>query len=64
MKVIRPSVQTVTVSMTVTADEFISVQAEMKKRSNIVVRPDETKLIKNTDYSAKQNDRLKHNRDD
>ena len=51
-------------SMTVTADEFISVQAEMKKLSNIVVRPDETKLIKNTDYSAKQNDRLKHNRDD
>ena len=56
--------QTVTVSMTVTADEFISVQAEMKNRNEIIDRPDETKLIKNTDYSAKQNDRLKHNRDD
>ena len=51
-------------SMTVTADEFISVQAEMKNRNEIIDRPDETKLIKNTDYSAKQNDRLKHNRDD
>ena len=43
----------------ITVDVFISVQEEMKKRSNIVVKPDGTKVRKNTHYSAKQNNRLK-----
>ena len=48
----------------ITADVFASVQEEMKKRSNIVVRSDGTKVRKNTHYSAKRNNRLKHGYDD
>ena len=48
----------------ITTDVFISVQEEMKKRSNIVVKPDGTKVRKNTHYSAKRNNRLKHSDDD
>lgn len=43
---------------------FDAVQEEMKKRSNIVIKPDGTKVRKDTHYSAKKDGRLKCNHDD
>lgn len=43
---------------------FDSVQEEMKKRSNVVISPDGTKVRKDTHYSTRKDNRLKKRNDD